>query len=304
MLKNALITFIGIILFSINCKCQVIQIGSKIFEAHENILFGPSNVENYYPNQSAKYIEKYSIQKNRLIKYILEVEQKINQLESKKIKNKSRIKNYKLEITKSELELQLIDELIELWEYHKMVSKKFYSNFPSDESHSLDCFDFIVEGDTVNGEDLIISKIEHNSKESYYEIINDKIIRIIGDISEEDKVRFNEFNKNPKSFKSYKFQIEIVDYIIKDFELNDYIEGARHSTKYENRELKKIILELDDPKFIEKIEKRFPTYSFDSELLELYKEVKYIPLKGYLRMELRETGEQIIPEEWIKIPCN
>ena len=284
------------------------QIKNDIFEDYEKILVGPSNVDAHYPMQSAEYIKNYTDKKNRLFEYISEVELDIDKLNSKKIKNNSRMKNYLLEINKSELTIELIDELIELWYSQQIITQDFYSNFQLEKNHDLDCYDFIVRGDTINGQQLVMTKINSNTKESYYEIIDDKILRITGELNEEEQKKWSEYVAKKRSYKSLNFKNGIANYKIYETNLDSCISWAKYSYKYTrghySRKNLDLDLELEDSEFVKRMEDQFPTFFFDLELSEMYREVKYESSGNYIRLALKGLGEQIIPEKWIKIRCN
>lgn len=286
--------------FATTCISQVNIFNSTSFERHENILIGPSNVTGYYPNQALDYINKYTIQKDSLWEYLADIQQEIDMIESKWIKNPKKLKRLKLRLKKSQLGIEMLSEIINIWKSEQLKYSNFYSMFNVENAIDLNCYKFIIQEDTLYGNNLELIVNNSDYSRYYYEIINGKISQVTGKLSEKDEINYNQV-LNGKSFNSFmRINMNIVDYEITEVELDSIIYQYRnYGYKISRRQL----MELDDIELIERIEKHFPSYTFDNEAFEMYKEVHYQTENDFIQLYENETGLQIIPDKWIKIKC-
>lgn len=300
MLKFKLITAIGFFLISIACIGQVSMLRNQILERDEFTLIGPENVDRFYPEQSDEYINKYVHIKEKYGYYKSELEEKIEKLESKKIKNSSKIALEKGKLNKAELEILFLEEMIDLWEVHKMNSQFFYQNIQTLNKDSLNCYDFVVGIDTIDFKDIIVTENIAGKEENYYELINGMISSTIGEMKEEDREKMKALIDRKISGT---VTVQTTSYKIYEKEFNEKIESSRGYDDYIDGKFQWVTLELDDPRLASRIERSFPLFIFDYELLEMYREIKFRPTENYFQFVHEETGKPFIPENWIKTNC-
>ena len=282
------------------CISQVGIVRSQLFEKNGNVIIGPSSVDGHYPDQPLFYINNYNLQTDLLWEYIADIQEEIDAIQSKRIKNPKKLKKLKLNLKKTQLEIELLSEIISLWQEEQKRNYNFYSMFNIKNEININCYKFVTNGDTINGDDLKVIVNNSESKRVYYEIINDKTFEVSGKLSEQDEINYNQLINGRGPHKFHSINMEIVDYEITEVELNSLILRFR-SLGYENdvRQLR----EIDDSELIQRIERHYPSFIFDYEIVEMYKEIHYETKKEFIQLYVNNSGLQIIPDMWIKINC-
>lgn len=301
MKKTIYIIFFLIIFSQKEGEGQVAKIFESTISDELIILIGPLNVDSYYPDQAFKYISKYKrmdLLINDLIEY-LEIE--ISDLEKKKIKYPSKIKDKKRKIEDHVLDLELLENFIFLWEEHDLVTKNFFESFDINLSGDK-CYSFVSNGDTIEIADVEIIPFESNDKLICSEFINGDYWTPVMRMVDENFNIFEEIKKTSKK------SINLGDYehvlLIEKSNIHDKIEGQRFHSEFKNRELVQIILDIDDFRVIKKIERMFPTFVYDKDKSEFYNEERFVLQKGFYQIILKKSGRQIIPESWFLTNCN
>lgn len=289
MKKTVLIFFIIFSIFNDKGYSQVAKFYNEFIGTEHVVLIGPLNVDTYYYNQADKYISEYNKLAEKLNSHLetLELELELDNLEETEVKISSKIEEF-------DLAIELVENFIFSWQEHQNNLKRFHYEF-NESFNSQNCYDFVLNNDTIRNDEVEISKLSPKKIYTYYEFINGDFSQPTFEVTEEDIE--NAMNSKSSEIKPRNLTILKSD-------IFESIENCRRFTNFFDGKLQEIILDVEDQKVIERVEGMFPKFSFDSNGPEFFREVDIETTELFYEIRLKDSNKQIIPDNWFKINCN
>jgi len=304
MKKIISLFLISFILITNSGKTQVAKIKNKLIIEDDIILLGPLNVDSYFPEQATPYILKYKDFLEKLKLLITDFEMELEHLANKRVKNPAKINQIKMAIEKFTLESELLNDFIFLWEEHDLNLNSYNDDFKQNFKET-NCYSFIMGDDTLRSGEIEIVKIKPQKKMKYYEFIEGDYLEVVPKITKEDWAKAIEDSKSTVMIGNVPSDLVVCSsgYSMRTSNIQDRIESNRKFTGFIDRKFQEQILDVDDPKVVERMEELFSEFHFGTEEKEFYKERKNKDISSFFQIWLKETDKQIIPDNWFLADC-